>query len=136
MRQIPLLATAVLSLSALVAGCGSMYGRSVPASVAMAPASSMDRVLVGPTRMTLYTFDKDVVGSGKSVCNGPCATNWPPLKAEAGAQATGDWSLVTRDDGSLQWAYKGQPLYHWAKDQKPGDRTGEGVNGVWKLARP
>jgi predicted lipoprotein with Yx(FWY)xxD motif len=86
--------------------------------------------------MTLYTFDKDAAGSGKSVCNGPCAQNWPPLAAPAGAAASGDWAVITRDDGSKQWAYKGKPVYFWAKDQKPGDRTGDGVNGVWRLARP
>ena len=32
--------------------------------------------------MTLYVFDRDTAGSGKSVCNGPCATNWPPLMAD------------------------------------------------------
>jgi predicted lipoprotein with Yx(FWY)xxD motif len=27
------------------------------------------------------------------------------------------------------------PLYTWAKDQKPGDKTGDGMaNGAWKVA--
>ncbi len=92
-------------------------------------------VLVGSNGMTLYTFDRDQAGTGKSVCNGPCAANWPPVPAAA-APATGDWSHLTRDDGSQQLAYKGKPLYFWVKDQKPGDKTGEGVNNVWRLARP
>ena len=50
--------------------------------------------------------------------------------------ASGAWSVVTRDDGGRQWAYKGKPLYFWARDQKPGDRTGDGFNKVWQLARP
>jgi predicted lipoprotein with Yx(FWY)xxD motif len=95
-----------------------------------------DGVLVGVTGMTLYTFDKDTAGSGKSVCNGPCATNWPPFKAEAGAVPAGDYSIVTRDDGSQQWAYKGKPLYFWIKDQKAGDKTGDGFNKVWQTAKP
>lgn len=104
----------------------------------MAPAktaeSSKGKILVDAKGMTLYTFAKD--SAGKSACNGPCATNWPPLAAAAGATGSGDWSVVTRDDGSRQWAYKGKPLYFWAKDQKPGDRTGDGFNKVWQLARP
>lgn len=101
-----------------------------------APARVVDGMFVTPAGMTLYTFDRDTAASGKSVCNGPCATNWPPLAAPADARASGDWSVVTRDDGSRQWAYKGKPLYGWAKDSKPGDRSGDGVNNVWRIARP
>ena len=100
------------------------------------PTKTADGVLTGTNGMTLYTFDKDVAGSGKSVCNGPCATNWPPLAADAGAMASGDYSVITRDDGSKQWAYKGKPLYFWAKDKMAGDKTGDGVNGVWHSAKP
>ncbi len=104
---------------------------------AQTPASAMNGVLVGPNQMTLYVFDKDAAGSGKSVCNGGCATNWPPLMVAPGATATGDWSLVARDNGDQQWAYKGRPLYYWAKDAKPGDRTGDGLlNNSWHIAKP
>ena len=112
--------------AALLAACAAM---SPPP-----PATASNGALVGPNGMTLYTFDRDT--GGKSMCNGPCATNWPPLMAPAGASATGDWSIVTRDDGSRQWAHKGKPVYYWIKDSKPGDRTGDGVNNVWRLARP
>ena len=85
--------------------------------------------------MSLYTFDKD--SGGKSACNGPCATNWPVLKAEASDKASDSYTIITRDDGSKQWAYKGKPLYTFAKDQKAGDITGDGfLNGAWHLAQP
>ena len=103
---------------------------------AAAPAKVMDGALTGANGMTLYTFDKDAAGSGKSVCNGPCATNWPPLMAMDGDMASGDYSIVNRDDGKKQWAFKGKPLYYWNKDQKPGDRTGDGFNNVWHTAKP
>ncbi|MDZ5458846.1 hypothetical protein SM757_19880 [Azohydromonas lata] len=120
---------AALSLTGLLLqGCATAGGT--------APAKVADGALVGSNGMTLYTFDKDAAGSGKSVCNGPCATNWPPLMAAADAKADGDWSVVTRDDGSKQWAYKGKPLYYWTKDGKPGDRTGDGFNQVWHTATP
>ena len=118
-----------LALAALLSACASMGGGDVPAKAA-------DGVLVGPNGMALYTFDRDAANSGKSVCNGPCATNWPPLAGPSGGGSMGDWTVVTRDDGSRQWAYKGKPVYYWAKDSKPGDRTGDGVNNVWHLARP
>ena len=121
-------ASAALSLTlVLLGGCASMAG---------GPTKIADGVLVGPNGMTLYTFDKDVAGSGKSVCNGPCATNWPPLMAAATDKAAGGYSIITRDDGAKQWAAKGKPLYYWIKDTKPGDKTGDGVNQVWKTAKP
>lgn len=103
------------------------------ASAQMAPAKMEGGMLVGSNGMTLYTFDKD--GGGKSACNGPCAGNWPPLMAKDGDKASGDWSIIARDDGSKQWAYKSKPLYFWAKDQKAGDKTGDGFNGVWRVAQ-
>lgn len=119
-------ATAAFALA--LAGCSSMM--AAPAGV-----QAKDGALTGPNGMTLYTFDRDTTGSGKSVCNGPCATNWPPLMA-GNSSPTGDYSMVRRDDGSSQLAYKGKPLYYWAKDAKPGDRTGDGVNQVWHTAKP
>jgi predicted lipoprotein with Yx(FWY)xxD motif len=117
-------ALAVLVLSA---GCASM---SPP------PATAKDGVLTGSGGMTLYTFDRDVAGAGKSVCNGPCATNWPPLMAADDAKGSSDFSVITRDDGKKQYAYKGKPLYYWLKDTKPGDKTGDGFNNVWHAAAP
>ena len=95
-----------------------------------------DGTLTNAAGMTIYTFDRDAAGSGKSVCNGPGATNWPPVLATADAMASGDYTVITRDDGARQWAYKGKPLYLWVKDQKPGDRTGDGVNNAWRVAKP
>lgn len=114
--------------------CASLLGAC--AGTMRAPATAADGVLVGPNGMTLYTFDRDAAGSGKSVCNGPCATNWPPLMAGAADKPSGDWSIVARDDGSRQWAWRGKPVYYWIRDAKPGDRTGDGVNNAWRLARP
>lgn len=75
----------------------------------------------------LYTFDKDT--AGVSNCTGACAIAWPPFRASVGAKASGKWTLVTRLMGVQQWAYKGHPLYFWSKDTKPGDVTGDGVDG-------
>lgn len=101
-----------------------------------APAMISNGMLTGSNGMTLYVFDKDAAGSGKSACNGPCATNWPPLFAMDGDTASGDYSVISRDDGKKQWALKGKPLYYWVKDQKPGDTTGDGFNNVWHVAKP
>ncbi|MGR4870260.1 ATP-binding protein [Variovorax sp. LARHSF232] len=125
-----LLSASILA-AALLAGCGSMS--TAPADT---PTKTVDNVLIGPNGMTLYTFARDTEGSGKSACNGQCAANWPPLLAADNAKPMGGYTIVTRDDGKKQWAYKGSPLYYWAKDAKAGDRTGDGVAGAWKIARP
>jgi len=105
----------------------------------MAPAKTADtakgKAFVDDKGMTLYTFNKDT--AGKSACNGPCTTNWPPMMAGATAAATGEWTIVTRDDGTKQWAYKAKPLYTFAKDTKAGDISGDGfLNGAWHMATP
>lgn len=128
MKKTNLMCALLASLTLAACAGGGMY--------AAAPAKVMDGALTGANGMTLYTFDKDAAGSGKSLCNGPCATNWPPLFAMDSDMASGDYSIVMRDDGKKQWAFKGKPLYYWAKDQKPGDKTGEGFNNVWHTAKP
>lgn len=120
----------------LYAGSFAVLAIAACTSLSAAPVKAVDGVLVGAHDMTLYTFDKDMAGSGKSVCNGPCATNWPPLAAAASDAASGDFSIITRDDGSKQWAVKGKPVYYWSKDSKPGDKTGDGFNNVWHTAKP
>ena len=91
-------------------------------------------VLAGENGMTLYTFKKD--GKGVSNCYDACAANWPPLAAGTDAKASGGYSVIKRKDGSMQWAKNGMPLYFWVKDAKEGDTTGDGVKGVWHVARP
>jgi predicted lipoprotein with Yx(FWY)xxD motif len=122
----------MVAAAAFAALTSAALAQTTPARTA---DTAKGKALVDAKGMTLYTFDKD--SSGKSACNGPCATNWPPLMASASAKAAGDWSVVTRDDGGKQWAYKGKPLYTWKNDKKPGDTTGDGfLNNAWHIAKP
>lgn len=91
-------------------------------------------VIAGEKGMTLYTFKKDK--KGESNCNDACAKAWPPFMAAKDAKGDDDYSIITRKDGSMQWAYYGKPLYYWMKDMKEGDVTGDGFKGVWDAARP
>ena len=92
------------------------------------------KVLADARQMTLYTYDKDTV-PGKSACDAECLKSWPALGAPIDAKAFGDWSVVAREDGSKQWAYKGKPLYSFVKDGEPGDAKGNGAaEGVWHAA--
>ncbi|MDO9403939.1 MAG: ATP-binding protein [Polaromonas sp.] len=125
-----LLSASILAVS-LLAGCGGMKTAMAPDT----PTRTVDGVLIGPTGMTLYTFDKDA--GGKSMCNGPCAENWPALMAADDAKPTADMTIVVRDDGKKMWAYKGKPLYTFKKDMAAGDTNGDGfLNGAWHMAKP
>lgn len=93
-------------------------------------------ILTSSYGKTVYTFDKDQAGSGKSECVSTCADNWPPVYVEPGIMLSGDFSSVTRNDGQKQLTYKGKPLYFFAKDKNPGDKTGDNVNNVWHVVTP
>ena len=97
-----------------------------------APVKKVNGILVDAHGMTVYTFDKDVAGSGKSACTGGCLENWPAVKAGDAALAE-PYSTVVRDDGSKQLAYHGKPLYTFVKDKKAGDREGDKKMNVWHV---
>jgi predicted lipoprotein with Yx(FWY)xxD motif len=107
------------------------------------PAKTMDttlgKVWTDQKGMTLYTFDNDKKGETMSACTDKCITAWPPFLAAEGDKAEGDWTIIdVKDkDGAMKkmWAYDGMPLYTWFKDTKPGDVTGDGVGGVWHVAK-
>jgi len=104
-----------------------------PAASDLPPIRQRSGILVDLKGRGLYNFGGD--DPGKSNCSGQCILLWPPIIADAGAKPKGEFTLVTRDDGQKQWAWKGKPLYRWVSDHKRGDAGGDGVNGMWHLAR-
>ena len=104
-------------------------------TVVTTATTSLGPVLVGPNGLTLYTHAGD--SATASTCTGGCAAAWPPLvgPATGGAGVSGTFATLTRDDGSVQATYNGLPLYGWKNDTKPGDVTGQGVNG-FSVATP
>jgi len=129
---VPLMA---LAAATLLAGCASTGAKPAgePAP-AMSVNSAAGAVLTDQHGMTLYTYDED--DPGASNCTGLCAAAWPPLMAQDGAQPTGHLTVISRPDGSKQWAKDGMPLYTYNQDKKPGDIRGEGVEGTWHIVRP
>lgn len=100
----------------------------------------LGKFLVDGTGMTLYLYTRDE--PGKSNCYDRCAGNWPPLVIAYGEPVAGEGvdpsliSVVVREDGARQVAYRGMPLYGWIQDQAPGDTTGHGVGEVWYVVAP
>ena len=89
-----------------------------------------------PQRRDRYVFDSDKASSGKSACNRPCVSNWPPLMVAETDRPMGACMIVTRNDGKKQWAINGKLPSVWFKDGKPGDKTGDGFTNVWQVAKP
>ncbi len=122
------------SLILLTLAVAALAGSAFAAEPFKTVKTAKGEVLAGEKGMTLYTFKKDE--KGESYCYDKCATNWPPALAASDVKAEGAYSLVTRKDGAKQWAKDGMPLYYWVKDKKQGDTTGDGMSGVWNVAKP
>jgi predicted lipoprotein with Yx(FWY)xxD motif len=116
---------------------GSTTSSTSSSVVDVAQQASAGPILVNHAGLTLYRYTPD--GTGKSVCNGGCATAWPPLTVPAGttevsgasAIESGSLGTITRSDGTLQVTYKGMPLYTYTGDMAPGQTNGQGAGGIW-----
>src|SRR5690606_5730527 len=87
--------------------------------------------------MTLYVCLPDA--GGESTCYDDCASNWPPLVAEATSGEGIDSSIlgtVARDDGSTPPTYCRWPLNSCAADTAPADLNGQGVGENWFVIDP
>ena len=116
--------TRALAIAAVLAATAAA---AQPAGV-----SVRDGDLVDPSGLPLYTYDWDTM-TGMSHCVGVCLDDWSPFKAPAGTMPKGDWTLIRRDDGQLQWAYRTRPLYTYRKDA-PGGRAGGAKQDNWRPA--
>lgn len=142
MKSVSLIAAAIFaasSVSAMAAGYGSSnsYGATNKAASNynyVAPQNNAKQAagyVTDAEGMSLYYFDNDA--RAVSNCYERCATDWPPFYAAPDATPYGYFSVILRQDGAYQWAYKGQPLYYWSGDQTPGDRNGDGIGGLWHI---
>lgn len=100
----------------------------------MMTKGKLGSVMTDPKGMTLYTYAKDT--AGVSNCTGQCLSNWPAFVAPS---ETGTFpaniTVIKRADGTLQYAWKGMPLYYFVKDTDNGDAYGDGVGGVWSVVK-
>ena len=150
---------AVLALSAALAACGGSTGTApattTPAATSGSPAASATAstavdlktasstagaIVVDAKGMSVYFFTKDAKDSGTSACTDACLAAWPPVtttsERPSAEGVTGKLGTIATPDGKKQVTLEGLPLYYYAKDAKPGDILGQGVNNVWYLANP
>lgn len=106
--------------------------RTTPEEVALVDEGAKGMVLRHfPSSLRLYTWSKDA--PGRSNCNLGCASRWPPVIAPADATDLPDFTVVNRDDGRKQWAFRGKPLYMRYHDA-PNAPAGDGdEDGAWTL---
>tara|TARA_R110000868_G_scaffold162032_3_gene393024 strand:- start:283 stop:837 length:555 start_codon:yes stop_codon:yes gene_type:complete len=82
-----------------------------------------------PDFRPLYVFEGDE--PGKSNCaDRACTAVWPIVKANENDEPVGNWTIVERDDGDRQWAYKGYPVYRFFIDT-PNNPRGVGMREGW-----
>jgi predicted lipoprotein with Yx(FWY)xxD motif len=94
---------------------------------------TLGQYLADPSNKALYTYGADT--AGVSNCTGSCLTDWPVYSA-ASAPATlpANVTVITRSDGTKQYAYKGMPLYLFTSDSA-GQVTGNGIAN-FSVAKP
>ena len=146
-------AGAIALVAVVVAGCGggddqatASSGGSMPgggsATIGLSDVAGLGKILADSKGDTVYLFEKDT--GPKSTCFGACASAWPPVtvmgKPTAGAGVMKSMlGTTTRPDGTTQVTYNGHPLYLYQADRKPGDVTGQTVDGFgaeWYVLSP
>lgn len=88
-------------------------------------AATAEVVYADSLGRSLYTYDLESAR----------AAAWPAALAPPGVSGVGDWSQLTRADGTRQWVFRGAPLYRYAGDLGVGETAGDGADGgAWHAA--
>ena len=114
---------------------------TVAALIKTAGNANLGAILTDASGKTLYTRDTDPAGG--SSCTGSCATTWPPLLLPAGSTSpgavptgvTGTLTSFARTDTGTQVALSGKALYTFSGDSAAGQTNGDGVGGIWHVAK-
>lgn len=138
--------TASIAAALLAAACGSSSSSSAPAQSSSSSGNSAalvktatnsaagGTILVNAHGMTLYRLSGET--AGKLICTSTvCLQNWHPLVASSAkpSSSVGSLTVIKRSNGTMQVAYKGQPLYTFVGDTSPGQDKGQGIKdvGTW-----
>ncbi len=118
---------------------GSIIGANL--ALGLSGNTKVGNYLIGYNGMAVYTKNGD--SAATSTCYDTCAQNWPPYLVgpednvnQLKAGVTGKADTFIREDGTIQMTYNGKPLYFYVGDKTSTDVTGEGLGGVWHVAKP
>jgi predicted lipoprotein with Yx(FWY)xxD motif len=128
---VPLAAAWILWIQPTLAAEPSDPSVSYPGAVALSQAANGAWGYKSfPQLLPLYVFKGEP--AGRSLCDRDCTAVWPIVRAEKNDKPVGLWTIVKRDDGRLQWAYKNSPVYTYFED-RPNDPKGAGKSMDWYL---
>jgi predicted lipoprotein with Yx(FWY)xxD motif len=110
--------------------------------ITIATKKGIGRYLMQSNGQALYTYKNDPAGA--STCRDACIEKFPVycynpdmIKVGEGLRLS-DFSHFVRSGTDTQehLTYKGMPLYEYIGDKKPGDTNGQGIDGLWSVAKP
>ncbi len=133
MRRLCVLISAAFVLGAQPATAAEPSDTTMPYPGAVALSEESAGVWVYksfPQFLPLYLFKGEP--PGRSLCDRSCTAVWPIIQAQSTDKPVGFWTIVKRDDGRFQWAYKNSPVYTYFEDH-PGDPKGVGKDMDWYL---
>lgn len=134
--------------------CSSDNDNSTPPTVevkkeiSLSTSATLGTYLSDKDGRSLYFFATDA--NGQASCTGGCEAVWPAFNVDnltadkLGAGLTlSDFGTITTASAKKQLTYKGWPLYYYAPSvngantlESAGKTTGDGVGGVWFIAKP
>jgi predicted lipoprotein with Yx(FWY)xxD motif len=102
--------------------------------------SALGVIVTDANGYTLYRSDRDSAQPPTPTCYDGCSTTWPAYPWSDSLTVDGmDRALigkVQRTDGTVQVTVNGWPAYRRTADVRPGDWTGQGVDGSWWAMSP
>lgn len=102
--------------------------------------AELGEIIVDEDGFVVYMFDSDERGADESTCYDDCSEAWPPVLLDEepiGDRAVAaEMTLIEREDGSMQVAANGWPLYYFSGDDDAGQANGQGADDEWWVLRP
>ena len=111
--------------------------------------ASLGQYLTNKNGLALYMFANDA--DGVNTCTGGCGAVWPVFAADLATASldpglkVSDFATIENQNGMKQVTYRGWPLYSYSPPvaggignfpETPGSVSGDGVGGIWFIAKP